>query len=48
LNPDAQDWRAWILLTVLIGVFTPVAGMALMAAINMLTKNSANSAAIAQ
>jgi hypothetical protein len=32
----------WILLNVLIGVFTPLAGMGLMAAVNALTKNSKN------
>lgn len=45
MSADAQDWMGWVLLNVLIGVFTPLAGMGLMAAINALTKNSTNKAA---
>lgn len=35
------DWAAWIILNVLIGVFTPMAGMGIMGAMNKATANSA-------
>ncbi|MBB5402634.1 hypothetical protein [Paraburkholderia youngii] len=35
-----QDWVAWIALNVLIGVFTPMAGMGLMSVQNKATANS--------
>lgn len=42
LSNHVQDWLTWVVLNVLIGVFTPMAGMGLMAAVNTLTANSKN------